>query len=322
MLEEIQNSQDEFSHLSEQYLAYLQKVRQYSQHTIRAYESDIKHYLLWVKREGLNPLSLTHLDVRGYLFELKMSGSAPKTIARNLSSIKQFYAWLEGEGHIDSDPCTTLTSPKLARLLPHVITEGDMNRFLATCSTDSFEDVRDLAMFECMYATGARISEISSLNIEDIDFNMGQIKLFGKGSKQRLVPIYKRALSALKTYIDTYRINVLDETSQDSSALFLTKHGKRMNTGQIREAFHMRRALAGISPEFTPHAIRHAFATHLLEGGADLRSVQEMLGHESLSTTQIYTHLSIDKLKSQARLAHPRAEKIDSQIAKYREVES
>ncbi len=111
MLQDIQNSQDEFYHLSQEYLAYLQKVRQYSQHTIRAYSSDIKHYLMWVKREGLNPMSLTHLDVRGYLFELKMGGSAPKTIARNLSSVKQFYAWMEGEGYIQSDPCTTLTSP-------------------------------------------------------------------------------------------------------------------------------------------------------------------------------------------------------------------
>ena len=308
MLQDIQNSQDEFYQLSQEYLAYLQKVRQYSQHTIRAYESDIKHYLMWIRREGLNPMSLTHLDVRGYLFELKMGGSAPKTIARNLSSVKQFYAWMEGEGYIDSDPCATLTSPKLARLLPHVITESDMDKFLDTCSTKSFEDVRDLAMFECMYATGARISEISALNVGDVQIHQGQVKLFGKGSKERLVPIHKRALSAIERYINTVRVDVEDA---EGRPLFVTKSGKRMSTAQIREAFHTRRALAGISPEFTPHAIRHAFATHLLEGGADLRSVQEMLGHESLSTTQIYTHLSIDKLKSQARLAHPRSGKTD-----------
>ncbi len=308
MLQDIQSSQDEFSQLSQEYLAYLQKVRQYSQHTIRAYESDIKHYLMWIKREGLNPLTLTHLDVRGYLFELKMGGSAPKTIARNLSSIKQFYAWMEGEGHIESDPCTTLTSPKLARLLPHVITESDMDKFMRTCSTETFEDVRDLAMFECMYATGARISEISALNVDDVQFSQGQVKLFGKGSKERLVPIHKRALKAIDHYANSVRIETEDI---DGRPLFVTKSGKRMTTAQIREAFHTRRALAGISPEFTPHAIRHAFATHLLEGGADLRSVQEMLGHESLSTTQIYTHLSIDKLKNQARLAHPRSGKTD-----------
>ncbi len=310
MLQEIQDSQERFTELSEAYIAYLQKVRQYSPHTIRAYESDIKRYVLWVKREGLEPLTLTHLDVRGYLFELKMGGSAPKTIARNLSSIKQLYAWLEGEGHIEVDPCSTLTSPKLARLLPHVIAEGDMQRFLDTCSTDSFEDMRDLALFECMYATGARISEISALNVEDIDFGQGQVKLFGKGSKERLVPLHKTALQALDSYIKEQRAQVMQTTGsiEDSAALFVTDKAKRMSTGQIRHAFHTRRALAGISPEFTPHAIRHAFATHLIEGGADLRSVQEMLGHESLSTTQIYTHLSIDKLKSQARLAHPRAE--------------
>ncbi len=308
MLQEIQNSQDEFYQLSQEYISYLQKVRQYSQHTIRAYESDIKRYLLWVQREGLNPLELTHLDLRGYLFELKMGGSAPKTIARNLSSIKQVYAWMEGEGHIESDPCATLTSPKLARLLPHVITEADMDRLLGSCTTDSFEDVRDLAIFECMYASGARISEIAALNIGDIQMQQGQVKLFGKGSKERLVPIHKRALRAIEHYINTVRIDTEDA---EGRPLFVTKSGKRMSTAQIREAFHTRRALAGISPEFTPHAIRHAFATHLLEGGADLRSVQEMLGHESLSTTQIYTHLSIDKLKNQARLAHPRSGKTD-----------
>ncbi len=311
MLDTIKSSQNEFSEYAQQYISYLQKVRQYSAHTIRAYDSDIKRYVMWVKREGLNPLTLTHLDLRGYLFELKMGGSAPKTIARNLSSIKQVYAWMEGEGFIEADPCATLTSPKLARLLPHVISEGDMQRFLETCSTQSFEDVRDLAMFEFMYATGARISEVSALNLDDVQFELGQVKLFGKGSKERLVPLHKRALQSLIQYRDSARRDVVCEYGEDlaQDALFLTSHARRMSTAQIREAFHTRRVLAGISPEFTPHAIRHAFATHLLEGGADLRSVQEMLGHEGLSTTQIYTHLSIDKLKSQARLAHPRAER-------------
>ncbi len=313
MLEEIKKSQDQFLSYSHNYLLYLQKVRQYSQHTIRAYESDIKRYLLWIQREGLNPLTLSHLDVRGYLFELKMAGSSPKTIARNLSSIKQIYAWMEGEGYIDSDPCATLTSPKLSRLLPHVITEADMQKFLETCSSDTFEDIRDLAMFECMYATGARISEIAALNLGDVSFDQGQIKLFGKGSKQRLVPIHSRALKSIAIYKDKARQEhiALSTNPDDADALFITKNGHRMSTGQIREAFHTHRAQASISPEFTPHAIRHAFATHLLEGGADLRSVQEMLGHESLSTTQIYTHLSIDKLKNQARLAHPRSNKQD-----------
>ncbi len=257
MLQDIKNSQDEFYNLSLEYLAYLQKVRQYSQHTVRAYQSDIKRYLMWVKREGFNPFTLSHLDVRGYLFELKMGGCAPKTIARNLSSIKQFYSWLEEKGKVESDPCATLSSPKLARLLPHVISEHDMDKFLDTCSTQSFDDVRDLAMFECMYATGARISEISALNIEDINFNPGQVKLYGKGSKERLVPLHKRALGEIKTYIDSARLDCHDETG---NALFVTKTGKRMTTAQIREAFHNRRALAGISPSCYTTCFCYAFA--------------------------------------------------------------
>ena len=301
-------AQCNFRRLCKVYFQYLEGVRNYSKHTVRAYITDIDAYCDWVEREGYNPLEISHNELRGYLLELRLAGYAPKTIARHISSIRSLYAWMLSEGITDKDAAAALQTPKLSYNLPKIMSNDDVERLLTTCD-DTNEGIRDLAILEFMYATGARISEVSSLNLTDIDFSMAQVLLFGKGSKDRLVPIYPKALNAIKDYLQLVRPALLSEsgTSEDSNAMFLSIRGNRMTSDALRTMFNQRVVIAGLDSSLTPHSMRHTFATQLLNGGADLRSVQELLGHTSLSTTQIYTHLSVDRLKQATKQAHPRS---------------
>ena len=288
------------------YLEHLAVVRHLSPNTVRAYQEDLDSFSDWLGREGASPFSLSHRDVRRYLAELSRANYSPKTINRRLSALRGLYKWMAREGRCDHDVFAVVSSLKLPRTLPHSMSDPQACALLATCEGTDPVDLRDRAFLELLYATGARISEVSRLDVSDVDVSQGQVRLFGKGSKERIVPIYDTALEKIKDYV-TFARPSLQKNGGDEHALFLSTRGNRMSADALRTRFERRAREAGLGSSYTPHAMRHTFATELLAGGADLRSVQELLGHESLSTTQVYTHLSVGRLKEAATRAHPRS---------------
>lgn len=299
--------QEVFSKYIEEFLDYLHTVRNLSPQTIKAYRSDLEAYKRWVTREGICPLEITHRQLRHYLLELTQAGYAVTTIDRHLSALRTLYRWLSTTDKITNNVTDALEDPKAQRRLPRVMKDSDVDKLIDSCE-DTPEGLRDRAFLELLYATGARISETSGLNVKDLDMNQMQVKLFGKGSKERIVPFYRQAQVALENYLEQGRPALLVKKSNNRThALFISTRGNRMSAAALRRRFEWQLKVAGIDPSFTPHALRHTFATELLSGGADLRSVQELLGHESLATTQIYTHLSVQRLKQAVHQAHPRS---------------
>lgn len=293
------------------FLDQLRSVSGLSENTRRAYGADLSAFSAWCDRSGADALGLTHRELRSYLGELSRAGYATSTINRHLSAIRGLYAWIGRHGEEASGAAAASASPKVPRSLPRAITDEQAERLLEACAPEGEVGKRDRAFLELLYATGARISEVSALDVSSVDLGAAQVRLIGKGDKERVVPVYACALGWLRRYIDEARPSLLQRAKKDRAdserALFLSTHGNRMSADALRTVFESRCASAGLPADVTPHAMRHTFATELLGGGADLRSVQELLGHESLSTTQIYTHLSVERLKSAARVAHPRA---------------
>ena len=289
----------------DRFLAHLHYELGYSPHTLRAYSRDLLDFVNWCVEDGLSLNLVSQADLRDYLYGLKLSGYASKTMARKTSSIRVFFAWCADLCYLEEDPASCLKTPKVDSYLPQVMSEGEVDSLLSSCDAQTPEGLRDRAILEFMYATGARISEVSGLHLGAVDFSQGQVRLFGKGSKERLVPVYRCALDALKAYLDQVRPVWATDASQD--LVFISSRGAPLSADLIRRMFKSRVARSGLDISYTPHTLRHTFATRLLDGGADLRVVQELLGHESLSTTQIYTHLSVDRLKEAAAQAHPRS---------------
>lgn len=293
----------------DRFLDYLRGVRNLSPNTVRGYSADLAAYLSWARRRGVDPLCVTHRQLRAYLAELVSARYAPRTINRHLSSLRTLYAWLLKEGITSTDAAAALASRKTPRRLPKTMSDDDLELLIDSCAGEAPCDVRDRAVIELMYATGARISELSALDLGDVDPALGQVTLFGKGSKERIVPVYPAAVDRVEEYLATGRPRLLAKRrgAGPTQALFLSVRGRRMSADALRRTFERRLADAGLVGEATPHTVRHTFATELLSGGADLKSVQELLGHQSLSTTQIYTHVSVARLKDAAERAHPRA---------------
>lgn len=293
------------------YLDQLRSVSGLSENTRRAYGADLAAFDRWCDRADVDALALSHRELRSYLGELSRARYATTTISRHLSAIRGLYAWIGRHGVEASGAAAAAASPKTRRALPRAITDEQASRLLDACAAEDAAGLRDRAFLELLYATGARISEASALDVASVDFASSQVRLLGKGSKERVVPVYEAALDWVRRYADEARPGLLSRAKKDPAdsarALFLSSRGNRMSADALRTVFERRCAAAGLPPDVTPHAMRHTFATELLGGGADLRSVQELLGHESLQTTQIYTHLSVDRLKSAARGAHPRA---------------
>ena len=309
-VEERQEQQAVFRQDVDDYLGYLAGVRNMSPNTVRAYRTDLEAYLAWLEREGVAGRSVSHRWLRRYLADLTRAGYTPRTVNRHLSALRGLYRWLVGQERISTDAAAAIASPKLARTLPHTLSDADVSRLAEACDASTVEGVRDRALVELLYASGARISEVARLDVGDIDFAQAQVRLFGKGSKERVVPLYRKALGALSAYLATSRPTLAARCGARpaTSALFVSTRGNRMSADALRTRFERLVRLAGVDADATPHAMRHTYATELLSGGADLRSVQELLGHESLSTTQIYTHLSVERLKEATRQAHPRGE--------------
>lgn len=296
-----------FSRYVEGFLRYERDARGRSANTIRAYRTDLAAYEAWCGRRGVDPLEATHKDLRAYLGEMSRARYSTRTENRHLSAIRGVYGWMVAEGISQRDPAAAIASPKQAKSLPHTMSDAEVQALLGTCDVSTPDGLRDRAFLEALYATGARISEASGLDVGDVDFAACQVRLFGKGSKERIVPVYEVALDWLRRYLDEGRPLLLSNNKRDTQALFLSVRGNRMSADALRTVFERHVEEAGLDPALTPHAMRHTYATELLGGGADMRSVQELLGHESLSTTQIYTHLSVERLKEAERGAHPRA---------------
>lgn len=291
------------------FLEELAVIRHVSPHTLRAYNTDIDAFVRWCQSHKLDVLNISHGQMRAYLADLTRARYSARTINRHLSALRELYRYLVREGLISHNIAEGVASPKIPKTLPKTLSQEHMNVLLESCQGTDDLDVRDRALIELMYASGARVSEISRLDLDDIDMENAQLRLFGKGSKERIVPLYERCIDVLDEYIQGARIRLAaHNTDEQTAAVFLSRRGRRMSADAIRRVFERRLVSAGIASDATPHTVRHSYATELLAGGADLRSVQELLGHKDLSTTQIYTHVSIDRLKRAARQAHPRSE--------------
>ena len=302
-----ENGAAPFDRWIERFIAYLADVRGLSPNTVRAYATDLNAFSSWCAREGVDPASISHRELRSYLADLSRARYAEKTLNRHLSSIRTLYRWLVHEELVSQDSAAAIASPKLSRKLPKTMSDEDVADILAAIDASGPAGIRDAAFLELLYASGARIAEVSALTVDDIDFAESQVKLFGKGSKERIVPLYAHVLDVLREYLQRGRTALVDP-SKPTRALFISTRGNPMSTDSLRTVFEKRLRAAGKDSSLTPHAMRHTFATELLGGGADLRTVQELLGHESLSTTQIYTHISIERLKDATRQAHPRSD--------------
>ena len=291
--------------LVDRFLTRLSVERGASPNTVRAYSADLQRYLEWAERNGLDPIGLNHRQMRRYLAELDRVGYARRTVARRLSAIRSLFAFLVAEGLAASDPSSVLVTPKIPARLPRIVPTEVLDTLLGAPDEDTPCGQRDGAILELLYATGARVSEVSGLTLASLDLAQGQITLMGKGSKERLVPIHRAAVRRLRRYLADGRPALARPNSAD--AVFLSARGLPLSADAIRRLFKRYLYQAGGAHSLSPHAVRHTFATHLIEGGADLRSVQELLGHVALSTTQIYTHLSMKRVQDVHRSAHPRA---------------
>ena len=287
----------------EAFTSYLNRERSLSDNTIRAYIGDLESLSAHLKAlgvEDLNTLNISHL--RSWLANQQSKGASRTTLSRRATSIKLFTKWAYKEGLLPTDVGFNLATPKTHRVLPEILDVKSAD--IAMQSLEAFAEetgeltaIRNLAMVEMLYASGARVSEVCGLNLKDIDYERSTIRVIGKGSKERVIPIGRPAVAALEKWLKV-RSQLANEKSGD--AVFLGARGKRIDQRQVREVVYK-------TIELGPHALRHSAATHLLEGGADLRTVQEILGHASLSTTQIYTHVSAERLHSAFKQAHPRA---------------
>lgn len=292
--------------LIEQFLNFLSVERGLSQNTIYSYRVDLIKFISFLKRRHINSMDIVKKDdLTGYLLYLKDRGLSANSISRNLASIKTFYKFLVNEGYVKKNVAGILESPRLWKKLPNVLEIKEVDRLLNAPEVRTKRGIRDKASLELLYATGMRVSEMAGLKINNLNMDVGFIKCMGKGSKERIIPLGRRAKEALKKYLEKSRNKLSKKAGQDKS-LFLTRLGRKMSRQSFWKMIKYYARRAGIKKEISPHIIRHSFATHLLERGADLRIVQEMLGHSDISTTQIYTHINKERLKSIHHKYHPR----------------
>ena len=290
----------------EQFRDYLTLEAGHSRHTVESYLRDVQRLVGYATEQGrTSPDDVTAASLREFVYALKDAGLAPASIHRQISALRTYYRFLVGEGHAKTNPTERLESPKRWRTLPTVLTVQEIERLVDAPSADEPLGKRDRALLELAYATGARVSELVGMKAQDVFHEDRIARLFGKGSKQRLVPVGRRALGAVALYSNSVRPTL--DRGKSRGVLFLNARGGPLSRvgawGIIKHAAQR----AGITKKVSPHTLRHTFATHLLEGGADLRAVQQMLGHADLATTQLYTHVDRDYLRSVHRKYHPRA---------------
>jgi tyrosine recombinase XerC len=278
-----------------------------AERTRRAYRNDLVQFAGWALERGhQRPDQVEHRDVRLFAARLSESGAAAATVARKLASVRGFYDHLVRSGKLGQNPADLVASPKRASKLPKVLSPEQMAALLDRIPAHTPLEVRDRAMFELAYSCGLRCEEITGVDVDDVDFENEQIRVHGKGGKERLLPIGEPAQRALQRYLETARVALLVGPPEEP-ALLLSRRGRRLSSSDVRRRLRHWIRDAAIGAGISPHSLRHAFATHLLEGGADLRSIQELLGHASISTTQIYTRVDPTRLRRQYEQSHPRS---------------
>ncbi len=281
------------------FLRYLEAERNASHHTLYNYRIDLKEFLGFLQERG--PKEVDYLRLRLYLTHLKEKNLSRKSVARKLSCLRSFYRFLYREGEIKRNPTIGILTPKQERKLPLFLNEPEVDKLLDVSFSDDWTGLRDRALLETLYSSGMRVGELVGLEISSIDFFSGYAKLRGKGKKERIVPVTETALRAIRDYLKAR------PATKSPKGVFLSKRGTRLTTRSVARILDKYVRLASIQKKISPHVLRHSFATHLLDRGADLRAVQELLGHANLSTTQVYTHVTMERLKDAYDKAHPRA---------------
>jgi integrase/recombinase XerD len=291
--------------LLELFLHYCAAECGLSSNTLKAYASDLSDFLKSVGAEGAGDLErLTAARLIQYVDESRRRGLSPATVWRRLVSVRMFYRFLASEGHVRSDPAEAFQTPRLWKRVPEVLSVEDVDRLLSALTADTPLGLRDRAALELLYAAGARAGELCALDMGDVNFEYAFVRCYGKRMKERLVPVGRKALQALRDYIERGRPRLLRR--DDEPALFLDRSGRRLGRSALWQRVRLHARAAGIRAHVHPHTLRHSFATHLLAGGADLRSIQVMLGHADISTTEIYTHVDRSRLKAIHQKYHPR----------------
>lgn len=294
----------------EAFLHYLEVERGFSPHTLAAYRNDLFQMVDYLNKrdQHFTWAGLNREELLGYILNLQEKEYAPATLARKIAAVKSLFRFLKQEGKKEGqDPTQSLASPRLNKPLPKPLSMADMKRLLEQpAKLTTPESKRDLAMLELLYATGMRVSELVGLNEEDIGLERGEVRCWGKGDKQRQIPVHPGAIQAVSNYLNDVRPGLVGGNQE--KALFLNRLGERLTRQGLWQIIKGYARAAGIKSQVSPHTFRHSFATHLLSGGADLRSVQEMLGHQHISTTQVYTHLSDQFVRRSYEKAHPRSQ--------------
>ncbi len=327
---------EEGSAVIEQFLRYLKFEKRFSEHTAKCYGADLAQFAEFLlgtpEGSSVDAVPLGHHDggtatavatqteqevdqrllavdvneARAYLAHLNEKGYSKATVARKLATLRSFYKFLVKTNRRSANPLGAIRTPKQDKKLPRFLEYQEVKRLLETPPTDSWLGARDRAILETLYSTGIRVSELVSLNMDDIDFLGEIIHIRGKGKKERITPISSSALQAIQHYMEFRNKRAQNNSHFDAKVLFVNKHGHRLSTRSVRRKMDKYLKAAGLDPAISPHTLRHSFATHMLNNGADLRSVQELLGHQSLSTTQVYTHVTTRRLKEVYENAHPR----------------
>ena len=305
---------DGFGTLREQFLVHIGIERGLAKATVSAYESDLNKYVAWLQTHGITkPDDIAKQDVEDYIAALDADGESARSKARRLASIHEFHRFALAQHAVSADVAASVKAPKGASVLPDVLSVDEVSRLLDAAAVGGSTDpvvLRDKALLEFMYATGCRVSEAVGTNLDDIDLEEKVVRLMGKGSKQRLVPLGSYARNSVVAYLNAGRGELERRSTAkvpERRALFLNKRGKRISRQSVWEIVKTAGERAGITKPLHPHTLRHSFATHLIQGGADVRTVQELLGHASVTTTQIYTHVSPEALIEAYLTAHPRA---------------
>jgi len=287
------------------YENYLSKVKQASANTIASYLRDIRQFADWLRDTcELDVVDATQLNISGYLDHLKQEGRSGATVSRNLASLKNFYAYAVSTGFVEQTPVTEIRVDRGEKKMPQILTGREIELLLSQPASVDAKGIRDKAMLEVMYATGIRVTELIELDVDDVNLELGTVRCSGS-KKSRSIPLYPAALKALVLYINEIRKTMIADTNE--KALFVNVSGVRMSRQGFWKILKHYQATAHIDKEITPHTLRHSFAVHLLENGADLGSLQELMGHSDISSTQMYTHMINQKLKSVYEKCHPRA---------------
>ena len=296
------------------FLRYLKVEKNYSVHTLRSYESDLRQFVAFMGERStqtqaadatpLIPAEVDHLDVRAYLASLYRR-NAKSSVARKLSALRSFFSYLVRQGELKHNPAEMVTAPKMGKAIPEFLPVDEAFQLMYGPDTTGVLGSRDRAILEVLYSCGLRVSELTALDLESIDLDLSIARVMGKGGKERVVPIGGKAKKALSNYLE--RRAELVGRREEHGALFLNNRGGRLSSRSVSRLLKKHMQRCNLGRPLSPHGLRHSFATHLLDAGADLRAVQELLGHVSLSTTQRYTHLSVDKLMAEYDKAHPRS---------------